>query len=230
MNLIKTMDIGSTLLYSDSYFSDNYNQILYLKKVPYDTTNRDKFYLNIYANINGNMVQQGFLYFYMDFDNNASTFIGLGVKEEFRNLNIGSLLIASWIELSLNNNIYYLDANKKQKKPFILYLLKTYGFEIFDKSLYDTRNDVITICKSIYSFDKRKFLMFKDSIHEKLFMNTNIYTTDDYKIIHDLVDSYELDKVILPIQNRNRSLVKYNMLNRNWAEQKTKLVLSKHKK
>ena len=75
--------------------------------------------------------------FYLDKENKTSEFIGIGVAPEYRDLNIGSFLIASWIDLCLNNGYDFLGANKKQRKPFLLYLLKTYGFEIFDKSIND---------------------------------------------------------------------------------------------
>ena len=230
MNIIKNIDIGNSLLYADNYFSNDYQHILYLKRVPNDANNKHKFYMNVYSFIDGELIHQGYLYFYIDFNSKTSSFIGLGVKQTFRNMNIGSLLIASWIDLCLNNNIYFLDTNEKQRKPFLLYLLKTYGFEVFDKSLYDTRNDVITICKSIDILDKRKFLLFKDSDHEKRFINTHIYQTDDYEITHSLLNLMTLDKVILPLNEIKRNLVKYNLLNREKVLEKTKLVLSRHKK
>lgn len=230
MNIIKNMDIDSSILYADNYFSCDYNHIIYLKRVPVDSNNKPKFYLNIYTVVDGKLLKQGYLYFYIDFEAKISSFIGVGIKPVFRNMNIGSFLIASWIDLCLNNNIYYLDANEKQKKPFLLYLLKTYGFDVFDKSLYDTRTDVISICKSVDVCDKRKFLMFKDNKYEKLFINTPIFKTDNYEIIHNLENFDELDKVILPIQETKRNWIKYSMLDRNLAEDKCKLVLSRHRK
>ena len=119
------MNIGDNLLYSDRYFSNEYDQLIYLKRVPSDTILKPKYYLNVYTMINNELIKQGYLYFYLDLVNKTATFIGVGIKPQYRNLNIASLLISCWIDLCLNNNIVYFDANEKQKKPFLLYLLKT---------------------------------------------------------------------------------------------------------
>lgn len=230
MGKLENLEIGNRELYSDGYFSGNYNQNLYLKRAVDDGSNRPKFYISVFSNINGQLIHQGYLYFYLDYKAKASYFIGIQVEPEYRNLNIGSFLVASWIDLCLNNGYDFLGVNQKQRKPFLLYLLKTYGFEIFDKSLYDIRMDVITICKSVNPDDKRKFLLFKDSRHEKIFIKTNVYKTDNYEIVHNQSDVIDLDSVILPFQGMKKNSVNYELLNRDLAEARTEIVLSRHRR
>jgi len=230
MNKLENLETGKQILYSDGYFSSDYNQDLYLRKSANDTSNRPKFYISVISNINGNLVQQGYLYFYLDYEKKASYFIGMKVKEEFRNLNIGSFLIASWIDLCLNNGYDFLGVHETQRKPFLLYLLKTYGFEIFDKSLYDTRQDVISICRSFEPNDKRKFLLFKNPKHESIFVRTNIFKMDNYEIIHNQNNVIHLDDVILPLQNRRRNPISYELLDQEQAKTKVKTIITCHRR
>lgn len=230
MGKLENLEVGNTILYSDGYFSGDYNQELYLKRVISDSSSKQKFYINVFSNINGNLVQQGFLYFYIDYETKTSYFIGVYVKPEYRNLNIGSFLVASWIDLCFNNGYDFLGVNPRQRKPFLLYLLKTYGFEILDKSLYNIRPDVISICRSIEPADRRKLLLFKDAKHEKVFMGTNIYKTSNYEIVHNSEGIIILDKVIVPLQNMKKNQVNYELLDQELAETKTGTVLHRHKR
>lgn len=230
MGLIESLDEKRKVLYSDSYFSGDYNQEMYLKRAVDDTTNMPKYYLSVWTNINGQLVQQGYLYFYLDFKNKASFFIGVKVEEAYRNLKIGSFLVASWINLCLNNGYDFLGTNKKQRKPFLIYLLKTYGFEILDKTLYATRSEVIDICRSIDPNHKSKLLMFKDKKHENAFIRTNVYKSDNYEIIHSSNGVITLDRVLLPLQNSKRLAVNYELLDSDLAQYKTQNVLSLHRK
>lgn len=231
MGTLENFNSGDKILYMDNCFSGNYNQQLYIKRAIDDGSNRPKFYISVISNVNGSLVQQGYLYFYLDFEKKESHFIGVKVEPEFRNLNIASFLVASWIDLCLNNGYDFLGVNHKQKKPFLLYLLKTYGFEVSDLSLYETRNDVISICQNMSSYSDRKFLLFKDVKHEKAFMGTNIFKTDNYEIIHDLRRNMViLDNVIIPLQNMSLNHVEYSLQEKEIADIKTNHTLSKHRR
>lgn len=230
MSKLENLETGKRTLYSSGYFSGDYNQELYLKRAVDDGSNKPKFYISVFSNINDNLVQQGYLYFYLDFETKRSHFIGVKVEEEYRDLNIGSFLVASWIDFCLNNGFDFLGVNEKQRKPFLLYLLKTYGFEILDKSLYEVRPDVISICRSLDKNDKRKFLLFRDFKHEKNFIGTNIYKSDNYEIIHSDAGIMHLDDIILPLQDRKRNQVKYELLDLDLAESKTNTIISRHKR
>ena len=66
-------------------------------------------------------------------------------EEQFRNCNMGSLLISAWLDFCLNNGIEYIGVNNRQRKPFILYMLKTYAFDVVSYSewLTDLRNEIL---------------------------------------------------------------------------------------
>lgn len=228
--LLENLSEGKRVFYAGNYFSGNYQHQIYLKKANDDGSNIPKYYISVFTNINGNLILQGYLYFYLDYLTKTSSFIGIMVLPEYRNLNIGSLLISTWIDLCMNSGYYCFKTNKKQRKPFLLYLLKTYGFEVNDLSLYDKRNDVICLGRSILPDDISKILLFKDLKHEKTFMGTNIYKEDNYKIIHDVNEMIYLDKVILPFQNMSRDKVEYELTNFDLAEAKMEYTLSRHQK
>ena len=52
MGVLENMKCGDTLLYSSGYFSGEYSQDLYIKRANDDGSNRPKYYLNIFTNIN----------------------------------------------------------------------------------------------------------------------------------------------------------------------------------
>ncbi len=229
MNSLNNLTEGEKKLFKDGFYSGDFDENLYIKKAIDDGSGKPKFYISVYTNINGDLILQGYLYFYLDFENKQSNFIGIMVNKEYRNLNIASFLVANWIDLCMNNN-YKLGVNDKQRKPFLLYLLKSYGFEILDTSLYETRPDVITVCRSLDFSDKRKMLLFKDSMHENNFIKTNIFKEDNYEIIHSNEGIIMLDNVILPLQNRHKNSVHYELLDELLAEYKVQNTISKHTK
>lgn len=228
MKYLEQINNGFKLLYSEEYFSGPYNHNIYLIRANDDGSNKPKFYIRATTIINGIEIIQGYLYFYLDFENKTSSFIGVKVLEEFRDLNIGSLLISVWIDLCLNNGIDFLGTNRKQRKPFLIYLLKTYGFEIFDKSLYKTSDDVISICKR--DNDTSKLLLFRNSKLERDFKSTNIFEIDNYQIIKSLEGVNHLDDVIMPLQNSSIKNISYDLNDYNKANEKVIKVLNRHRK
>ena len=92
MKYFEKLDTRIKTTYSTDYFSGDYNHEIYLMKANDDGSHRPKYYLRAVTNINGVEVIQGYLYFYIDYDTKTSEFIGIKVHEEFRDLNIGSLL------------------------------------------------------------------------------------------------------------------------------------------
>ena len=134
------------------------------------------------------------------------------------------------INLCLNNGFDFLGLNRKQRKPFLLYMLKSYGFEVKNKKLYDKRDDVITLCKSMDKEDLSKILIFKSPKHEFNFIHTNIYKSDNYVIRHDDNGLLILDHIILPLQDSIVDPVEYKLLDYDFAKAKTEMVLNKHKK
>lgn len=230
MGKLENLETDKREIFASGFISGDYNQDLYLKKSIDDGSKKTKLFLSVYTRINRELVPQGYIYFYLDSEHKSSDFIGIKVNEPYRNLNIASFLTASWIDLCMNNGYEFLGTNERQRKPFLLYLLKTYGFEIFDKSLYDTRSDVITIARSENLLDKRKFLLFRDSKHERNFMSTNVYKSDNYEIAHEKNGIILLDDVILPLQNSKKNKVKYELLDEIKAELKVNEVIERHKR
>lgn len=230
MIAFENLESGKRNIYSNDYFSGDYNQTIYLKKSIDDGSNKPKFYLSAFTNINGNQRLQGYLYFYLDYETKQSYFIGLKINPEYRNINMASLLISLWIDLCLNNGYDFLSTNKKQRKPFLLYLLKTYGFEILNRGLYLTSEDVIHICKSKDETDINKYLLFKNKQHEKAFTKTNSYNDDNYIIIPNENDIIIIDDIIMPIQNRSKNNVNYIFQDEEKGEKKVIKTLSKHKR
>ena len=228
MKYFEKLDTRIKTTYSTDYFSGDYNHEIYLMKANDDGSHRPKYYLRAVTNINGVEVIQGYLYFYIDYDTKTSEFIGIKVHEEFRDLNIGSLLVSLWIDLCLNNGIDFLGSNKKQRKPFLIYLLKTFGFEILDKGLYKNSKDLISICRR--DNDPSKLLLFRDSKHERAFKSTNIYTEDNYEILTSFDGVTHLDDIIMPLQDFRRKQISYDLVDYDKANVKVKRVLKNHRK
>lgn len=215
-------------LYSTDFYSGEYDHNIYLVRAKDDDSLKPKFYIWATTNVNGVEEKQGYLYFYLDPINRTSSFIGTKVLDKYQGLNISSLLVSVWIDLCLNNGIDFLSSNEKQRKPFLIYLLKKFGFEIFDKNLYETSNDVISICRRDY--DKSKLLLFKNDMHEKVFKGTNVFNTGNYEIIHSFDGVEHLDDIIMPLQHFKSKNINYNLMYYDKAKVKVKNVLKNHKK
>lgn len=156
-----------------------------------------RYYIQIYKDkIEGEFPTLcAYIYFYLDFKTKETKYIGTGVNPEFRNKGFASILASLWIWICMDNNFYEYLTNKKQRKPFLIYLLKLYGFEIKDITEYDTSRKTILICKDILSQDK--CLYFKNAKQEIDFRNSHIYKNDNYRIISSLDNISILDRVLL---------------------------------
>lgn len=230
MEIFKNLEVDKRSLYSDQYFSGDYNQLIYLKRSVDDGSNKPKFYISIFTYINDELRLQGYIYFYIDFYTKRSEFIGMAVNPEYRNLNIGSLLLSSWIDICLNDGIESLDTHHKQKKPFLIHMLKTYGFEIEDISLYKKSDDLIWLYRDPDYSNQTKYLMFRSPKHENAFEKTNIFKTDNYSILHNNAGFFEVDKVIIPLQSESKKNIIYGLIDQAHAEEKVKSILSKHRR
>ena len=213
-------------LYKTNYFSNKYNHQIYFKYT--NDAGQDKIYISICTTIRNKEILQGYIYANVDKLSKTSEFIGMKVDYHFRNQNIGSLLVSLWIDFCYNNGYDFLKTTNKQRKPFLLYLLKKYGFEVYDTNLYETRNDVISICQNPDSNDK--LLLFKDPKHEKVFRTSKAFKNDNYQITDSQEDLILLDKIIMPLQNASKNPINYELLNQQLASEKTSLVLKRHQK
>ncbi len=183
--MIKKLEYNEKILFKNNLFYNDLQQIILLSKYHCDTDIKDRYYLRAKV-IDGNkkLINQGFLYFYIDFFNHESNFIGVGVNDTYRNQGIASLLISSWIQLCLDENIYNLATISKQRKPFILYLLKKYQFELANISDYQTSNKTVYLCKKEKSLEK--LLIFKSKYEKERFANSKVMRADNYQIIDNL--------------------------------------------
>ena len=76
---------------------------------------------------------------------------------------------------------YKFTTTKKQRKPFLIYLLKKMGFEIEDSSKYDKSNFTIKIYQS--PLNNNKYLEFKYAEFARKFMNSSIALEDNYCLL-----------------------------------------------
>jgi len=112
----------------------------------------------------------------------------------------------------MDNNFYEYITNKKQRKPFLIYLLKLYGFEISDTTKYETARNTIYICKDLMSLDK--CLYFKSENEARNFRNSNMLKHDNYRILNSLeeIPIEILDQVILTtpyeLQDFNKAYIR----------------------
>lgn len=220
MGVIENTQLNKLVVYQDGYKYKNIDQCIYFEKSLMTANNKIQYFLKSY--LKGEKFDcQGYLYFYLDKELKSSDFIGIYVKPEYRNTGLASLLVSTWIQFCLNNGYNFLGTNRKQRKPFLLYLLKTYGFEIIQANVYETEKNVIDICKS--QEDNNKYLHFKNPLQGELFSKGKIAKEDNYCIIKNLSPEYiYLDSVILSFP--------YNIVDEEKANTKSIITIKKYQK
>lgn len=197
MKLLEEMPYNKLHLIEDCYFFEGYNQRIYLEKKLFIDNESNHYFLKLFLiTPTGKYECQGYIYFYLDLKLLDSKFIGVYIKPEYRNKGLAELLVSHWIKLCLDNGIYDLSTNKKQRKPAMLYLLKNYSFEIEDPKKYEYSDYTINICEGIY--DKVKCLLFKSDIQRDKFLNSSIMQEGNYYILESFDERYPIiDQVIL---------------------------------
>lgn len=215
---IKEFDKDKMYLYDMCIFEDK-KQKINLQKTYGLGIKRYQYFLKAYINEGAKEICQGYIYFYLNEDNKTSEFIGLYIKPEYRNSGIASLLVTEWITFCLNNNFDYLETIKQQRKPFLLYILKTYGFEILNSNEYKSNKHVIDICKK--ENELTKYLFFRNPSQKESFMQGKIAKEDNYQVLEEFTpEVFYLDSIILS--------QKFIMTNTTKAKEKTNLVLRRH--
>ena len=246
MRKIEDYGIDDRELYKEGFFSGDYNQDLYLKRAGVNQKDAPTYFLSACSK-EGTI--QGYIYFYLDKINKQSNFIGVKVDEQYRNLNMGSFLISSWIDMCLNNGYEILGMNDRQRKPFFIYMLKKYQFEVPDISDYETRPDIVAICRSDNFTNNAKYVLFKRKHEELKFANSKISRGDNYEIVQPitpvnlevgtrLIDlSGEnlriVDRIIFPLEDFRRYPARYQLVGDEAIEKAEKLAtetINKHKR
>ena len=194
--ILDNISYNDNILLDNNYVYYNYRQRLYLTRTYLKSNSQDQYFIKAYILDDGVLKCQGYIYFYLDFLRKASNFIGIYIKEEYRNSGLASLLTSNWLKLCLDNGIYNIGTNKKQRKPFLLYLLKKYRFELKDSQEYQKSFYNIHICQS--QNNSNKCLMFDNPNQERAFLNSSFMKEDNYQIISPFdKDAIILDDVIL---------------------------------
>ncbi len=221
MQIIKNLTYNKKFLLKDDLQFKTYRQGLFLSRHSCQADINDRYYLNIkLLEDNKSLVNQGYLYFYINFDKLQSELIGMAIDPKYRNCGLASLLISSWIQLCLEQGIENLKTIPKQRKPFLLYLLKKYAFEIENIETYETSSRLVYICRETDT--AYKLIMFKDKREEKLFSNSNVMKEDNYRIIESLTDDIKIiDKVVL--------YSPYFLQDNEFAYQKSLSIYNQHK-
>lgn len=181
----------------DTIYNDNKLKRIYLEKTYFPSKNTNHYFLKLYSiGYNGTLICEGYIYFYLDELTKESSFIGLYVKPEYRSAGIASLLVSYWLKTCMDNGYYKFTTNKRQRKPFLLYLLKKMGFEIEDETKYSLSYHTISLYQSPTSTEK--YLQFKHEEYAIEFMKSNIAGEDNYSILPSSSDEFiYLDQVLL---------------------------------
>lgn len=198
MSVFNNLDYNNEKIITEFFDNQNHYHRLTLSKSLFAPLNKDQYFLKMYTyDYNGNYTCQGYTYFYLDDLNKTSIFIGAYIKPEFRGQGISSYLIANWINICANEGYTKLATNKSQKKPFLLYLLKTFGFEIDNVNQYSVCFDNIFIYRN-FNDKEHKYVLFKSPSHAKYFENSKVYKNDNYVILnpeHPNMSLEELKKI-----------------------------------
>lgn len=219
MSIIEGMPYDKNILYNDSFQYNELKQRIYFQKAYMSAIKRNQYFFKSFVLDGSKLICQGYIYFYLDKESKSSDFIGVYIRPEYRNCGLASLLVSIWIQFCLNNGYNFLGTNKTQRKPFLLYLLKTYGFEIMDSTIYQTDRNVIDVCRN--EKNNTKYLLFKNPKQKISFMKGNRANEDNYCVIDSISDNiHYLDSVILSKE--------YFLINDCKANDKSVHVLKKH--
>lgn len=196
MTILEQLNYDIPILYDEYQNKQGLTQKVYFIKTYSKSDSRENYFFKIYDFSSEEPNPIGYIYFFLNKVERTSSFIGIYVKNEYRNSGIASLLISYWISFCLNQNFDFLKTNRKQRKPFLLYLLKKFNFEIPNPSIYQTHAKTISICQK--PDDTAKYLWFKNFEQRTSFENSKIIKEDNYYIIDEIQTPYqEIDQIIL---------------------------------
>ena len=176
---------------------DGYIKSLYLIKTLNKATKQDNYYLKLYLNsYDGNEFLLGYLYFFVTPKERKSKYVVTFVEPNNRDSGIASFLTSAWIKFCLEHDLDVLITNRKQEKPFLLFLLKKYYFEIKNPLIYPSHENTVYICKK--NNERKKVLLFNNDNYKNAFLRSNSFKNDNYMVILELEpDITILDQVIL---------------------------------
>ncbi|MCI8575049.1 MAG: hypothetical protein HFI09_01115 [Bacilli bacterium] len=196
---LEKMPYKQNLLLRDDLIFQGKRQQIYFSKHTCDSEEMDRFYLKLITKCDkGVLEKQGYLYFYLDMDSLTSKLVGFSVKDEYRNTGLGSLLISSWLLFCMDQGILKITSHHKQRKPFLIYLLKKFYFESMSNASYIKATRKVYICKLLDYMDK--YVIFEDKYEREHFSRINVIERDNYRIADFYTPGIEiLDEIILGI-------------------------------
>ncbi len=196
---LENLEYKKRILYEQFYTSTGQVNIHFSKYRDVNDKNGDRFYFRLYEEGLDDEIEIGYLYFYMHAKEKETKFIGLLINEKFRNQGYAEVLLSIWITFCLNMGLERIQTIDKQRKPFTLYLLKKFTFDVLDKNLYQTKRKIIDICRR--EDDMTKYLHFHDCNQEQGFRNSHIMREDNYELLSDSEfkeeDVLKLDQIFL---------------------------------
>ncbi len=177
----------------DEFYNTNTGLVERIVLTKKKTSAQDNYFLSSYSVLgDGTEVLQGYMYFTLNVDLLSSNYIGTLVNRDFRGTGICQMLNATWVKLCLDNDICNLGTIRHQRKPFLVYLLKGYDFEVPKMSLYDGRS--IHICRGE---DSTKYLLFDSERDKKTFCSGSVLEQDNYVVLDELGDKKDMGCVVL---------------------------------
>lgn len=169
---------------------------LFFVKTKDKSTGLDHYFFKLYTwDFQKRFYCEGYIYFYIDFFQKESTYIGTFIHKNNRNQGLASLLTSYWISFCFDFGLINLKTNLKQRKPFLLYILKKYSFELNNIELYTDSPFTISILKPDDFIEKS--LYFKNKAQQETFTKGRIMANDHYKIYDSLDGKVVLDNVLL---------------------------------
>ncbi len=192
------LDLKKLIYNKTALLYKNLSQQVFVEKTFFRQLEVDQYFIKIFTkNEIGNFMNLGYLYFDLDFEENISHFIGMYIKPEFRGTGLSTLLISIWIQICLENEVASLETICNQRKPFIVYSLKRYGFDMRDKR--DLMCNKVFICQSNQKpEDLTKYLFFESDDQKATFLKSPIASADSYSVLDEITSDFTvLDTILL---------------------------------
>ena len=206
-------------IFYDSLYRENEEILIYFSKCS-SANDMPRFYFSFYEK----ETLVAYIYFYLNMGGGrTSKFIGMYVAKEKRNEGYAKLLLSTWIQFCLHHSVETIQTIERQRKPFIVYLLKTFGFDLLNEEEKQKDRRKIAICKRENSCSK--CLHFHDKNQEMGFINSHIMKEDNYDVLSLLdlenPDIHVLDHILL--------LKSYISYDNEKTYEKAKQIIKKYK-
>lgn len=205
-------------IFYDSFHRENGDVLIYFSKHS-SANDLPRFYFSFYEK----EALFAYIYFYLNMGEKTSKFIGMYVNEEKRNEGYAKLLLSTWIQFCLHHSIEIIQTIERQRKPFIIYLLKTFGFDLLNEEKKQKDRRKIAICKKEDSCSKCLHFYYKNQ--EMGFLNSHIMKEDNYEIL----SLFDLENPNIQVLDSILLLKSYVAYDNETTYEKAKQILKKYK-